>query len=47
MKVKNFKEFDDEFIIKEYENEDNYEKIIEKIAFQRKQMYSFEGKNIL
>ena len=29
------------------ENEDNYEKIIEKIAFQRKQMYSFEGKNIL
>ncbi|MEI8388742.1 MAG: prephenate dehydrogenase/arogenate dehydrogenase family protein [bacterium] len=45
--VKEFKNCLEELEKELVENEDNYEKIIEKIAFQRKQMYSFEGKNIL
>ena len=40
MKVKSFKEFDDDYIIKEFENEDNYDVIG---CFKEPDYYSIVG----
>jgi len=45
--VKELKKYLGELEQKLVKNEENFVKTIEKIAFQRKQMYSSEGKNIL
>jgi len=45
--LKEFKKFLDELEKELVENEENFEKTIEKIASKRKKMYSLEGKNLL